>query len=72
MGTLGCVECPPGKSVNVIVPLIEGMKSQILGCRSQPSPSSPRKGHMGGQVDHVQGYSIIDYVDNRAKENFPQ
>ena len=23
---------------------------------------------MGGQVDHVQGYSIIDYVDNRAKE----
>lgn len=68
MGTLGCVECPPGKSVNVIVPLIEGMISQILGCRSHPSPSSPRKGHMGGQVDHVQGYSIIDYVDNRAKE----
>ena len=53
MGTLGCVECPPGKRVNVIVPLAEGMISHILGCRSHPSPPSPRKGHVGGQVDHV-------------------
>ena len=67
MGTLGCVECPPGKSVNVIVPPNWGDDKSYLRLQRSPLPFFPQKGARGW-TSWSCTYSIIDYVDNRAKE----